>query len=172
MAILKYKWVPAKSYTPGRTHPISSIILHSTDGGMPGCLDTLTGTSPAVSAHWLVDRDGTLYHLVDDSNTAYHAGIVDNPSVHGNGATVGVEQEHIDGEEPWPEALVEKTAQLVAALRQRHGSLPVLSHASVATFTMSKHDYGRKSDPREFPFDKLHNLVAAAMKETWTFEKA
>lgn len=167
MPILKYIWKPAQSFTPGRIHPISAIILHSTDGNMPGCLDTLTGTDPAVSSHWLVDRDGTLYHLVQDSDTAYHAGVVDDPVHHGNAATIGIEQVHLDGQESWPDALVQTTSTLVAALRQKHGlSLPVLSHAAVAR------PVGRKQDPKAMPWDDLHTLVTEALKQTWVLEQA
>lgn len=170
MSVLRYTWKQAQAFTTGRPYPIRAILLHSTDGHRDGDIATLTG--PKVSVHWYVTKTGDLYHFVDDTNTAWHAGIVDNPKVHGNGATVGIEQEHIDGEEPWPDALVQTTANLVAALRQKHSlKLPVLSHASVATFTMGGHDYGRKVDPTDFPWSKLHTLVAEAMKDTWTFEQ-
>jgi hypothetical protein len=58
--------------------------------------------------------------------------------------------------------LVQTTANLVAALRQKHGNLPVLSHAAVAR------PVGRKVDPQDFPWPTLHTLVEAAMQDTWT----
>src|SRR5438045_8935320 len=55
--------------------PISMIVLHYT--GMPdaqGALDRLTSPEAKVSCHYLVDEDGAIYRLVDESHRAWHAG--------------------------------------------------------------------------------------------------
>lgn len=61
-----------------RTCAIDMIVLHAT------ATDTLEKTfyyliekeeQPRVSAHYVIDRDGTIYQLVDDSKRAWHAGI-------------------------------------------------------------------------------------------------
>ena len=44
---------------------------------MPDCegaLDRLTSPDAGVSAHYLVDEDGTTYQLVDEEMRAWHAG--------------------------------------------------------------------------------------------------
>ena len=51
------------------------IVLHYT--GMPdaqGALDRMTSPESKVSAHYMVDEDGTVYRLVDESKRAWHAG--------------------------------------------------------------------------------------------------
>lgn len=162
MGVILYKWIQAKSYRPGRTQPIQTIILHSTDGREAGDVETLTKGN--VSVHWYVTKDGRYYHFVDDSDTAYHAGVVTSTK-YSNAATVGIEQEHIDGEEPWPDAQIKATANLVAALRQKHGDLPAKSHAEVAS------PPGRKQDPRDYRWQLLSSLVHDAIQETWTFQQ-
>lgn len=163
MGVIRYRFKQAAAYTPGRTRPISSIILHSTDGHEAGDVATLTG--PKVSVHWYVTKDGRYWHFVADADTAYHAGKVDLPQ-HSNSGSIGIEQEHMDGSEAWPDTLVQATANLVEALRQKHGAdLPVLSHAAVAT------PAGRKVDPVAFPWEELSGYVKVASEQTWTFEE-
>jgi N-acetyl-anhydromuramyl-L-alanine amidase AmpD len=162
MGVIKYTWKPAVGFTPGRAHPIECVLLHSTDGHDEGDEATLTGDH--VSVHWYVEKDGTVNHFVQDSDTAWHAGVVDTWQ-HSNGATVGIEQEHIDGQEAWPDVQIQVCAQLVAALFQKHGISTVRSHAEVAR------PVGRKVDPEDYPWDEFHAYVNSAIKEPWTFEQ-
>ena len=58
-----------------RALPVSMIVLHYT--GMPdaqSALDRLTSPEARVSSHYLVDEDGTVYRLVDETKRAWHAG--------------------------------------------------------------------------------------------------
>ena len=58
-----------------RALPVSMIVLHYT--GMPdaqSALDRLTSPDARVSSHYLIDEDGTVYRLVDESKRAWHAG--------------------------------------------------------------------------------------------------
>lgn len=57
---------------------ISFIIIHDTDGSMPGCLEWLQIDRPHpveddVSAHLLIDKTGNIYRLVPDDRKAWHA---------------------------------------------------------------------------------------------------
>ena len=161
MGEIAYIWKPARAYSKGRVQPLRGVILHSSDGHREGDVATLTG--PAVSSHWYVTKDGTYYHFVDDSDTAYHAGKVLSADL-GNSATIGIEQEHIDGEENWPDVLVKATANLVAALEWKHGSLWVKSHAEVAA------PKGRKVDPLGYPWSLFHQHLEDVAHEDWTFK--
>lgn len=149
--VLKYVYKQARSYRAGRPGPVSAIILHSSDGQRAGDIETLT-TGP-VSAHWYVTRDGDVWHFVADADTAYHVGRADRPE-HGNGRTIGIEQEHIDGKQDWPTAQVTAVAMIVHYLRRMYGDLPVLAHAAVAV------PPGRKIDPQDYPWDRLSAAVA------------
>lgn len=164
MSVIEYIWKPAVSFTPGRTRPIKSIVLHSTDGREPGDVATLTG--PKVSVHWYVTRAGKVYHFVQDADTAYHAGKVTDGTRYSNAATLGIEQEHFDGQEDWPSAQVQMVANLVVFLRQKHGAgLVVVSHAQIAS------PPGRKVDPVDYPWNDLHNYAEAASQQTWTVQQ-
>lgn len=160
--IVRYKWVPAKSFTQGRTKPLGCLVVHATDGHEAGDVETLT--QGKVSVHWYVTRRGSIYHFVSDCDTAYHVGRADQPA-HTNAATLGIELEHIDGQENWPLVQLETLSELVAALRQKHGNLPMVPHALVAR------PKGRKIDPWLLPYDILHRFFVEAAKEHWTFKE-
>lgn len=160
--VIRYRWRPAASYRKGRTGPISAIILHSTDGREQGDIETLT--RGPVSVHWYVTRSGDVWHFVDDADTAYHVGQAD-AEPHRNGRTIGIEQEHIDGKDDWPDAQLASVAMIVAFERQRFGDIKVLSHASVA------YPHGRKIDPADYPWDALREAVAALKSTPITAER-
>ena len=75
--MLQTIWHPSPNYDQ-RPHgtKIDTVIIHYTD--MPNSNDALQRMcDPAskVSAHYLVDDNGTIYQLVEDTNRAWHAGI-------------------------------------------------------------------------------------------------
>lgn len=64
----------ALHFTPGRRgHAVTKAVLHNTEG-----LDSRawlsTASSPPVSIHALIARDGVRYNLVNYADTAYHVG--------------------------------------------------------------------------------------------------
>jgi N-acetyl-anhydromuramyl-L-alanine amidase AmpD len=155
----------------GQPMQIRNIILHSSDGRKAGDLATLTGED--VSAHWYVTRAGEIFHLVNDEDTAFHAGKVTKPKFFSNATTIGIEQEHFDPDphagrphnEDWPETQIETVAELVAFLLQEHGlNSPddIKTHAEVAAPT------GRKQDPVGYPFKHFFSLVADNRKFDFT----
>ncbi len=165
MTQLNYHWIPASPdvYTKGRPGPITGIVIHSTDGGCTASLDWLTGGSLAeghpVSVHWLIDRDGTIYHLVADADTAWHVGA----AIEGwtNSHVIGIELVHMDGSDPWPDPQIQACAQLVQFLQQDNGgNLQVRHHAQVAL------PPGRKVDPLNFPSDSFWAAVGKLLGET------
>ena len=138
-----------------RTSPVSMIVLHYT--GMPdakSALDRLTSPDAKVSAHYLVDEDGSVFSLVDESKRAWHAGksrwrgITDI-----NSASVGIEivnPGHEFGYRPFPDEQIASLIPLVAAIKERHaiGRGNIVGHSDVAP--------ARKEDPGElFPWEAL-----------------
>ncbi|MCF6097104.1 N-acetylmuramoyl-L-alanine amidase [Thermovorax subterraneus] len=94
------KWTPSPNFTKGRNgKKIIAIVDHITAGYMPGCLNWLCNPRAKASAHYLVTRDGSIYQLVKDENTAWHAGNVKKPSwklydgSNPNYYTIGIEHE-------------------------------------------------------------------------------
>jgi hypothetical protein len=64
------------------------IVIHTMDGTVAGANDRFNNPTSRVSAHYGIGLDGTIYHWVDETYTAYHA---DNYPV--NQASIGIEHE-------------------------------------------------------------------------------
>lgn len=138
-----------------RTLPVSIIVLHYT--GMPdaaAALDRLTSPHAKLSAHYLVDEDGSVYRLVDEGHRAWHAGKSRWRGISDvNSASVGIEivnPGHEFGYRLFPDEQVAALIPLVAAIKERHGigRGNVVGHSDIAP--------ARKEDPGElFPWEAL-----------------
>lgn len=133
---------------------IQSIILHSSDGREAGDINELT-THRNKSCHYYIARSRRVYQFVRESHCAFHAGLTASISWC-NDRSIGIELEHLDGLESWPEDQVVEVAALITHIRRGRGPLPVLSHYAVAL------PKGRKIDPRGFPWSRLSFFVARA----------
>lgn len=144
-------WYPSPNFTPqdpGRE--ISCVIIHATSAEKAvGSLEWLCNPESKVSAHYLIDTDGTLWHLVHEQNLAWHAGqSIFNGLANVNHFSVGIELVNPnDGKTEYPEAQLSKLAELVSTICQEHKILTkaVVGHADIAP--------GRKNDPLGFPWD-------------------
>src|SRR5687768_12215774 len=56
----------------GERRPNYVIIHHTTNDTVERALATLTNRSRAVSAHYLIGRDGRIIYLVDELKRAWH----------------------------------------------------------------------------------------------------
>ncbi|MGH7013108.1 MAG: N-acetylmuramoyl-L-alanine amidase [Stellaceae bacterium] len=131
-----------------RTSGVDMLIIHYT--GMrdqAATLARLTDPAAKVSAHYLIDEDGTVGRLVPEDRRAWHAGVSfwrGRSDI--NGASIGIElvnPGHDFGYRDFPPAQMEALAALATDIRQRH-RIPdryVLGHSDVAI--------GRKQDPGE-----------------------
>lgn len=131
-----------------RTLPVSMVVLHYT--GMRSAADALERMCDAkakVSAHYMIDEDGTVIRMVPEDKRAWHAGksywrgITDV-----NSASVGIElvnPGHEWGYRPFTDAQMESLVPLLAAIIARHQILlaNVVGHSDVAP--------ARKDDPGE-----------------------
>ena len=94
-----------------------------------------------VSSHWLVDLDGSVEALVDESRRAWHAGAGSWGSVTDvNSASIGIELQNI-GHAPFPEPQMAGLERLLAAIFARWslGPQAVIGHSDLAPT--------RKADP-------------------------
>lgn len=141
------------NWTPNRrerTKPIKLIVLHSTGGSFASAVNWLMNRISRVSAHYVVGRDGTVRKLAPLSSATYHAGRGEWRGERDvNSISVGVEIEHVDGKQDFPEAQVAAVVKLIREIRAVAGQVPVTSHAFVAR------PKGRKVDPAGFPFDRI-----------------
>ncbi|NLI00345.1 MAG: hypothetical protein GX446_12745 [Chthonomonadales bacterium] len=128
---------------------ITCVVMHATE------IETLVATigcfrtrATKVSAHFIVDRDGTVVQMVPVTRRAWHAGRSALEGIaHVNDFSVGIEMVNRgDGRDPYPEAQIEAAASIVRLLRRRY-AIPdrrIVSHAHVAR------PAGRKEDPLGF----------------------
>jgi N-acetylmuramoyl-L-alanine amidase len=138
-----------------RLLPVSMIVLHYT--GMVGAraaLERLADPEAKVSAHYLVDEDGSCYRMVDESRRAWHAGRSHwRGCTDVNSASVGIEivnPGHEFGYRAFPQAQMLSVTRLVTAIKQRHDITRgnIVGHSDVAP--------ARKEDPGElFPWEQL-----------------
>ncbi len=131
------------------------VVLHYT--GMESgaaALARLCDGEAKVSAHYLIERSGRIYQLVEEQDRAWHAGRSHWQGVDGvNDRSIGIElvnRGHWFGYEDFPEAQIIALVQLLNDLRKRHKILPthIVGHSDVAP--------DRKEDPGEkFPWGRL-----------------
>ena len=109
----------------GNGHKPEAIVIHIICGSLQSAKQQFANPASQVSAHYGVGRDGTVLQFVEEEDTAFHAGIVVNPSWNGMRAgvnpnlyTVGIEHEGqpID---TWPDAQYMASAGLVAEIAAR-----------------------------------------------------
>ncbi|MGE5476356.1 MAG: N-acetylmuramoyl-L-alanine amidase [Bacteroidales bacterium] len=138
-----------------RAGRIDMLVLHYT--GMRSAeeaLDRLMDADAKVSAHYVVDEDGSIHALVPESRRAWHAGV---SSWRGesdiNARSIGIEivnPGHEFGYRAFPERQIQSVIRLCLGVLSRHPIPPrnVVGHSDIAPT--------RKQDPGElFPWDKL-----------------
>jgi N-acetylmuramoyl-L-alanine amidase len=127
---------------------IDMLVLHYT--GMKTAaeaIDRLCDPEAKVSAHYVIDEDGTVWRLVEERRRAWHAGVSFWQGTENvNAASIGIElvnPGHEWGYRSFPEAQMAALETLGRALLQRHPIPPdrVVGHSDVAPL--------RKQDPGE-----------------------
>lgn len=149
-----------------RMLPVSMIVLHYTgmaDGA--SALTRLRDPEAKVSAHYLVEEDGTVHSLVPEDKRAWHAGRSHwRGATDVNSASIGIEivnPGHDLGYRDFPEAQVEALIPLIADIKDRHGITRgnIVGHSDIAP--------SRKRDPGElFPWHRLAKLRLALPRPT------
>jgi N-acetylmuramoyl-L-alanine amidase len=132
----------------GSAARIDMLVLHYT--GMPSAmaaLDRLCDPAARVSAHYVVEEDGTVWRLVPEMRRAFHAGISCWRSERDlNWVSIGVEivnPGHEWGYREFPEAQMSVVTRLCRDILSRHSIPPdrVVAHSDIAP--------DRKTDPGE-----------------------
>jgi N-acetylmuramoyl-L-alanine amidase len=147
--VLDMRERPSPNFDDRRGFEVSILVLHYT--GMPtaaASLDRLADPNPPrVSCHYLIEEDGTLWRMVEESARAWHAGAGSWRGVTDvNSASIGIELQnpgHEFGYRPFPPAQMAVLAQLCQGIIARHAIPPgnVIAHSDLAP--------ERKDDPGE-----------------------
>ncbi|MFI4983855.1 MAG: N-acetylmuramoyl-L-alanine amidase [Rickettsiales bacterium] len=134
-----------KAHTPNssvRTENVRFLVLHHTElPDIKSVYNIFENTTPPVSSHYLVGRDGSLHQFVADDVCAHHAGISYWDGVTNlNQTSIGIELDN-DGNEPFTPDLMQTTIELCNLLMATHAIKPqdVVAHSDIA--------YWRKVDP-------------------------
>ena len=134
---------PSPNFGPRRDGAVPRlIVIHYT--AMQSCAEArarLCDPAAEVSAHWLIDADGTVEQLVDEGARAWHAGAGawgDFTDV--NSASIGIELAN-PGDAPFPEPQMAALEGLLGGIMARWAIPPegVIGHSDMAP--------GRKGDP-------------------------
>lgn len=144
-----------------RKRAVSMVVLHYT--GMRSAeeaLERMCDPKAEVSAHYMIDEDGTVTSLVPEDKRAWHAGkSYWRGETDINSASVGIElvnPGHEFGYRPFPEEQMDALLPLLADIIDRH-DIPranVVGHSDIAP--------ARKEDPGElFNWERLAQLGLA-----------
>jgi len=154
---------------------IDAIVLHdTTTRSVQSVLHHFDDSASQASAHFLLDRDGTTYRLVDPARKAWHAGVSILWGVEDlNQRSVGIEL--VDVDQPAPGSLTVgpgdtyTDAQLTALLALTVDL--VLSFPAITLHRIVGHEHiavprGRKVDPGpDFPWGPFLEAVGWQLQE-------
>jgi N-acetylmuramoyl-L-alanine amidase len=147
--------VPLPPYWVGTVNfnlrkPTFVIIHHTAQNSCPQTLQTFTQTRTQVSAHYVICRDGTVYHMLNDYLRAWQAGVSKwGNETDINSVSIGIELDN-SGFEPFPEAQINSLLHLLDTLKRNFHIPPAnfIGHADIAPT--------RKDDPSVyFPWKTL-----------------
>jgi N-acetylmuramoyl-L-alanine amidase len=144
--VLTTTFTPSPNFSNRKGARVEYIILHHTAGQTDDAdMSWLTADESAVSAHYLIYRNGRVYQLVKEEDAAWHAGKVDKAfPANMNARSIGIELCHLGANDvPFTEAQYAALIPLLKDLVERYNVRPskLLGHRDIAP--------GRKFDPAD-----------------------
>jgi len=105
-----------------------------------------------VSPHYIIDRHGTIYKLVNDRDIAYHAGKSRLPDgiTDVNEVSIGIELVNTESDSPTEEQYI-SLMNLVKCLEKKYEMKYILGHSDIAP--------RRKTDPWNFDWQKFSEML-------------
>ncbi|MFD3000642.1 N-acetylmuramoyl-L-alanine amidase [Pontibacter toksunensis] len=141
-------WVGTTNFSMRRPNYV--VIHHTAQDSTGETLKTFTEPATQVSAHYVIGKDGKVYHMLHDYLRAWHAGAGkwgNNTDL--NSSSIGIELDN-NGAEPFTEAQINSLLKVLAILKKKH-SIPAanfIGHSDIAPV--------RKVDPNQtFPWKRL-----------------
>ena len=133
------KWVGTTNFDLRK--PNFVIIHHTAQNSCDQTLRTFTLERTKVSAHYVICKDGTVHHMLNDYLRAWHGGIAkwgNNTDI--NSSSIGIEIDN-NGFEPFEPKQIESLLNLLSILKNKY-RIPetnFIGHADIAPT--------RKNDP-------------------------
>lgn len=147
--------VPAAGWWAGTTNfnlrkPNLVIIHHTAQNSCEQTLRTFTLERTQVSAHYVICRNGTIHHMLNDYLRAWHGGVSKWGSITDiNSSSIGIELDN-NGSEPFDSMQIRSLIVLLDTLKHRY-NIPAdnfIGHGDIAP--------KRKVDPSVlFPWEQL-----------------
>ena len=126
------------------------IIHHTAQNSCEQTLKTFTTTRTQVSAHYVICKDGTIHHMLNDYLRAWHGGVAkwgNNTDI--NSSSIGIEIDN-NGFEAFTDQQISSLLTLLTTLKKAY-TIPAanfIGHQDIAP--------GRKVDPNVyFPWKRL-----------------
>jgi len=171
------EWVGTVNF--GIRKPNYVIIHFTAQDSIQQTLKTFTTTSTQVSAHYVIAKNGAIYHMVNDYLRANHAGVGKWGSVTDmNSCSIGIEIDN-NGREPFNDAQVSSLLALLKSLKKVY-NIPQANFIGHQDFapkrkpdpgplfpwkTLAAHDFGYWSDdvlelaPDDFDYTVALKLI-------------
>ncbi|MBL7741410.1 MAG: N-acetylmuramoyl-L-alanine amidase [Chitinophagaceae bacterium] len=141
-------WVGTTNFSMRRPNIV--VIHHTAQNSCDQTLKTFTLTRTQVSSHYVICKDGTVHHMLNDLLRGHHAGVSKwGNATDLNSCSIGIEIDN-NGFESFTDEQVSSLLVLLGRLKNAY-NIPVanfVGHADIAP--------GRKVDPNKyFPWQKL-----------------
>ncbi|MBS1510139.1 MAG: N-acetylmuramoyl-L-alanine amidase [Bacteroidetes bacterium] len=147
-ALMAAQWVGTTNF--GLRKPSFVIIHHTAQNSCDSTLRTFTLPRTQVSAHYVICKDGTIHHMLNDYLRAWHAGVSKWGNLTDiNSSSIGIELDN-NGSEPFTDAQINSLLHLLKKLK-KDNNIPTanfIGHSDIAP--------KRKVDPNKyFPWQLL-----------------
>lgn len=141
-------WVGTTNFSMRRPNYV--IIHHTAQNSCDQTLKTFTLPRTQVSAHYVICKDGTVHHMLNDLLRAHHAGVSKwGNATDINSSSIGIEIDN-NGYETFTDEQINSLLSVLERLKKAY-NIPVanfIGHSDIAP--------GRKVDPnKNFPWQKL-----------------
>lgn len=147
-SIITGNWVGTTNFNLRK--PNFVIIHHTAQNSCEQTLKTFTTVKSQVSAHYVICKDGTIHHMLNDYLRAWQAGISrwgNNTDI--NSSSIGIEIDN-NGFETFTDQQISSLLTLLGTLKKANGipTANFIGHADIAPT--------RKNDPNVyFPWKQL-----------------
>ena len=134
-----YLFAPSPNYTPANrsTGDIFGVVLHTTEGWNGG-IPALVKEGRGASAHYGIERDGTIIQMVNEKDIAWHggstannwtigievAGFTKRPETFSNAGKIQIGSGNFYDDIGFSQVQIESLAKLVAEITERY-DIPV-----------------------------------------------
>jgi N-acetyl-anhydromuramyl-L-alanine amidase AmpD len=136
---------------------IDTVVIHATVlNTLHEVIQLFADPQSKVSAHYTIDRGGTIASHVPENHRAWHAGQskMKDGRCHVNDFSIGIELVNLnDGADPFPARQIAAMRSLLAAIIARHPVKHIIPHYECAD------PPGRKSDPVGFELAWIEGIL-------------